>query len=475
MNTHPHYYPIFIKGDGFHVLVVGGGTVAEGKILSLCAAGAQVTVVSLEITPAIAGLVKSGTIVCIRERYHSTHIRSVHLVIGATNDNDVNSQIARDAKNKGIFVNIVDDPANCSVIMPSIMKKGPLTVEIEESIPDAYGILIDELSILRPRIRKLPFENRKEFWSSVTSLNIGDMPKGDATMRHFVQELLGKHENKDAAHSFISDLSERASLVTKTQLGRVYLVGAGPGDPLLITLRGKQCLEQADVVVYDYLADQALLDFAPSAAEKIFVGKSASRHTKEQEEINQLIVARSLAGKTVVRLKGGDPLIFGRGGEECEALRAHGITFEIVPGITSGVGALAYAGIPLTHRSLASSVAFVTGHVMSGPRAPINWEHLARGVDTLVFYMGVANAANISDELIKYGRPTAAPVALIEWGTKPNQRTVITTLGLLAETCKKEQVRPPALIVIGEVVRLRERLQWFEKTLAISPSIPSHE
>ncbi|MEI6561716.1 MAG: siroheme synthase CysG [Verrucomicrobiota bacterium] len=465
------YYPIFIQGSAFHVLVVGGGTVAEGKIRSLVDTGAQVTLVSPEITPGIAALAEAGAITFLRECYHSGHIPfPVHLVIGATNDNEVNERIARDAGERGILVNIVDVTELCSVIMPSLMQRGPLSVavstsgaapmlarklrlEIEESIPGGYSLLIDELAALRPRIKQLPAQNRKAFWNTLSAFDKNALPKGEAAIREFARALLETHEKA----------ADALAGASPAKTGKVYLVGAGPGDPLLLTLRGKQCLEQADVVVYDYLANHALLGYAPNSAEKLYVGKSALRHSKEQEEINQLIGEHSLAGKTVVRLKGGDPFLFGRGGEECEALKAHGIPFEVVPGITAGLGASAYAGIPLTHRTLSSSVAFVTGHCMTGgSRAPIHWEHLAKGVDTLVFYMGVANAAHISQELIQHGRAADTPAAFIEWATKPNQRTVVTTLGTLAETCEKEQVKPPALIVVGEAVRLRERLQWFE-------------
>ncbi len=250
----------------------------------------------------------------------------------------------------------------------------------------------------------------------------------------------------------------------KNALTRVYLVGAGPGDPGLITLRGAQLLSRADVVIYDYLSDPALLAHAPAAAEKIYVGKSASQHTLEQNEINKLIVNKALQGKNVVRLKGGDPFVFGRGGEECEALAASEIPFEVVPGVTSGVAAPAYAGIPVTHRAMASSVAFITGN--EDPRKPstaIRWEHLAKGADTLVFYMGVGNLSAIANELIRQGKSPATPVAVIRWGTKPAQRTVTGTLKTIAEIVKKEGIKPPAITVIGDVVSLRNKIGWFEQ------------
>ncbi len=250
----------------------------------------------------------------------------------------------------------------------------------------------------------------------------------------------------------------------KAQPKKVYLVGAGPGDPGLLTLKGAAALSRADVVIYDYLSDPALLAHAPTTAEKIYVGKSASQHTLEQDEINALIVKKGLQGKTVVRLKGGDPFVFGRGGEECEALTQAGIPYEVVPGVTSGIAAPAYAGIPVTHRKIASSVAFITGN--EDPQKPskaIRWEHLAHGVDTLVFYMGVANLTAITNELIKQGKPANTPVAVIRWGTKPGQTTVIGTLKTIVEAVKQAGMRPPAITVVGQVVSLRQTLEWFEK------------
>jgi uroporphyrinogen III methyltransferase/synthase len=249
----------------------------------------------------------------------------------------------------------------------------------------------------------------------------------------------------------------------KKKANKVYLVGAGPGDPGLITVRGAQLLARADVVIYDYLSDPALLAYAPEKSEKIYVGKSGSRHTMEQDEINALIVKKGLQGKNVVRLKGGDPFVFGRGGEECEALRSANIPYEVVPGITSGIAAPAYAGIPVTHRKMASSVAFITGN--EDPKkasTAIRWEHLAKAVDTLVFYMGVGNLPAITNELIKQGKSPATPVAVIRWGTKPSQQTVTGTLETIADIVNKAGIRPPAITVVGEVVSLRENLEWFE-------------
>jgi uroporphyrin-III C-methyltransferase len=243
--------------------------------------------------------------------------------------------------------------------------------------------------------------------------------------------------------------------------GKVYIVGAGPGDPDLITIKAMNCLKQADVIVYDRLVNTVLLQYGKHTAEFIFCGKEPGNHCVPQEGINQLLIEKSLAGKTVVRLKGGDPFIFGRGGEEAESLVHSGIDYEIVPGITSGIAAPAYAGIPVTHRELGRSFAVVTGHCLNGKPDQIQWEYLAKGVDTLAIYMGIKNLPYICHQLMKAGKNPQTPIAIIEQGTTRYQRTVLGTLGTILETAEKEQVTNPAMIVIGEVVKLSEKLSWF--------------
>ncbi|MCJ7596474.1 MAG: uroporphyrinogen-III C-methyltransferase, partial [Desulfobacterales bacterium] len=246
--------------------------------------------------------------------------------------------------------------------------------------------------------------------------------------------------------------------------GKVYLVGAGPGDPGLLTLKAKESIEKADVVVYDYLANRVFLEYADHKAELIYVGKQGGRHTLSQEEINQLIVDKAQQGLTVVRLKGGDPFIFGRGGEEAEELTKAGIPFEIVPGITSAIAVPAYAGIPLTHRDFTSTVAFITGHEdPTKEKSDIAWDKLATGVGTLVFLMGVGNLPKIARTLVEQGRPPETPVAVIHRGTVPEQRTVTGVLSNIAERVQKAKLKAPGIIVVGEIVKLREELNWFEK------------
>ena len=245
--------------------------------------------------------------------------------------------------------------------------------------------------------------------------------------------------------------------------GMVYLVGAGPGDYRLISMKAVDCLKMADVVVYDRLADDRILRWAPADAEYIYVGKASSNHTMKQEDINQLLVDKAKEGKCVVRLKGGDPFVFGRGGEEGLLLRENNLPFEIVPGITSAISVPAYAGIPVTHRAVATSFAVVTGHEdPTKGKSNMRWEHLATGVDTLVFLMGVANLPHITSKLIENGRSADTPAAVIRWGTKPEQRTLITTVGKAAEDVAKNGIKPPAIFIVGEVVKLRDSLQWFD-------------
>jgi uroporphyrinogen III methyltransferase/synthase len=254
--------------------------------------------------------------------------------------------------------------------------------------------------------------------------------------------------------------------------GKVYLVGAGPGDPGLITVKGRRCIETADVIIYDYLAAPALLKWAPEAAEMIYVGKKGGDHTLPQDGINALIVEKALTGATVTRLKGGDPYIFGRGGEEAEVLAENGIPFEVVPGVTSAIAAAAYAGIPLTHRDFTSTVAFVTGHENPEKDASsIDWAALARGIGTLVFLMGVKNLAHITGELIANGRPADTPVALIRWGTTPGQVTVEGTLSNIVARVEAAKLKAPAITVVGEVVRLRNTLDWFSTRPLMGKSI----
>jgi uroporphyrin-III C-methyltransferase len=246
-------------------------------------------------------------------------------------------------------------------------------------------------------------------------------------------------------------------------MSKVFLVGAGPGDPDLITIKGLNCIKKADVILYDRLVNKELLSYAKENVELIFCGKLPNLHVLQQEAINHDLVKYAKKGKVVTRLKGGDPFVFGRGGEEAEYLAQHGIEFEIVPGITSGIAATAYAGIPITHRGLGSSFAFVTGHSKNFEEDRINWDALSRGVDTIAIYMGVTNLPFIQEKLLDCGKAPETPVGLIHWGTLPKQKTVVCTLGTIIDVMKQERIENPCMIVIGEVVKMREKISWFEK------------
>lgn len=247
-------------------------------------------------------------------------------------------------------------------------------------------------------------------------------------------------------------------------MGKVYIVGAGPGDVDLITVKGVKCIQSADVILYDRLINKELLAYAKPGAELIYSGKLPGFHAKKQETINYLIVKHAQKGKVVTRLKGGDPFVFGRGGEEAQVLAEHGISFEIIPGITSGIAAPAYAGIPVTHRDYSSSFAMVTGHMKAGKDDSIRWENLAKGVDTLAIYMGVGNLPYICEQLISGGRTGSSPVAVVHWGTTGSQQTVTGTLTTIEEIVKNSEIKNPSMIIVGEVVKLREDIQWFEQS-----------
>lgn len=246
-------------------------------------------------------------------------------------------------------------------------------------------------------------------------------------------------------------------------MGKVYIVGAGPGDIDLITVKGAKCIQEADVILYDRLINTELLSYAKTGVELIYAGKLPGLHAQTQDTINHLLVAYAQKGKIVTRLKGGDPFVFGRGGEEAQVLAKHGVVFEIVPGITSGIAAPAYAGIPVTHRDFSSSFALVTGHMREGKVDSIRWEHLAKGVDTLAIYMGVGNLPYICSQLLKYGRSKHTPVALIHWGTTTEQYTVTGTLTTIVDIARQSAIKNPSMIIVGEVVKLREEIKWFEQ------------
>jgi uroporphyrin-III C-methyltransferase/precorrin-2 dehydrogenase/sirohydrochlorin ferrochelatase len=455
------FLPLFHKLQGRVVLVVGGGEVALRKARLLSDAGAQMRVVAPEIRGDLRELAGEGA--TSLRGYESADLQGVALVIAATDDEPLNARISAEAQALGIPVNVVDAPALCSVIFPAIVDRSPLIVavtsggdapvlarliraKIETWIPATYGQLAGLAKRFRDRVKQLfpDVQQRRVFWE--------DVFQGQIAESVFAGKLGEAERLLDAK---VAGAAPRA-------LGEVYLVGAGPGDPDLLTFRALRLMQQADVVLYDRLVAPAIIELCRRDAERIYVGKRRSEHAVPQEEINQLLVDLAKQGKRVLRLKGGDPFIFGRGGEEIEQLAAEGIQFQVVPGITAASGCAAYAGIPLTHRDHAQSVRFVTGHLKDGS-TDLPWGDLVAPGQTLVFYMGLVGLPNICQELIAHGRAADTPAALVQQGTTQNQRVFTGTLADLPQLVAEHEVHAPTLVIVGEVVTLREKLAWFDK------------
>ena len=455
------FLPLFHKLQGRVVLVVGGGEVALRKARLLSDAGAQLRVVAPEIRGDLREL--AGEDATSLRGYESADLQGVALVIAATDDEPLNARISAEAQALGIPVNVVDAPALCSVIFPAIVDRSPLIVavtsggdapvlarliraKIETWIPATYGQLAGLAKRFREQVKQLfpDVQQRRVFWE--------DVFQGQIAESVFAGKL---HEGERL-------LEEKIAGAAPRQLGEVYLVGAGPGDPDLLTFRALRLMQQADVVLYDRLVAPAIIELCRRDAERIYVGKRRSEHAVPQEEINQLLVDLAKQGKRVLRLKGGDPFIFGRGGEEIEQLAAEGIQFQVVPGITAASGCAAYAGIPLTHRDHAQSVRFVTGHLKDGS-TDLPWGDLVAPGQTLVFYMGLVGLPSICQELIAHGRSADTPAALVQQGTTQNQRVFTGTLANLPQLVAEHEVHAPTLVIVGEVVTLREKLAWFDK------------
>jgi len=464
--------PIFLDVKNKPCLVVGGGETAVRKIASLRRAGAAVQVVSPRLTAHLDELAATGTITHIQRPFEATDLAGAVLAIAATNDSDINRHIADSAKRRGIPVNVVDQPAACSFIMPSVIDRSPVVVAVSTStaspvlarllrmrleslIPAGYG----RLGVLCRRYRdavKARFVDRRDrrrFWDRVL--------QGTVAERVFSGHL----DEADAAMERELDAAEPSG-----DMGEVYLVGAGPGDPDLLTFRALRLMQQADVVVYDRLVAEPILDLVRLDAKRVFVGKERNNHSMRQEEINRLLADLAKGGHRVMRLKGGDPFIFGRGGEEIATLAAQRIPFQVVPGITAASGCATYAGIPLTHRDYAQSVTFVTGHLKDGT-IDLNWQQLAQPNQTVVFYMGLLGLAVIVEQLTKAGVSPDMPIALVQQGTTHNQRVYTDTLSTILEHVKQDLPQPPTLIIVGEVVRLREKLNWFQESQYFGPGL----
>ncbi|WP_104472141.1 siroheme synthase CysG [Acinetobacter indicus] len=456
-------FPISLKLQQQRCLIVGGGHIAYRKAGLLQKAGAIIDVVAPDIDAALLELVQQS-----QGHYEAAAfnteipLRQYRLVIAATDDAAINRQVFEACEAENVLVNSVDDPPHCRFMVPAIVDRSPLLIavatngaspvlsrqirtQLETSIPHGMGKLASFSGQWRAAV-KAKIQNpdeRRIFWE-----NLYASPLKEQVFNDNLQEA--------------NRLIEQALQEWTTPKGEVYLVGAGPGDPELLTLKALRLMQQADVVIYDRLVSDPIIELCRRDAEKIYVGKARSNHAVPQEGINALLVKYAQEGKRVCRLKGGDPFIFGRGGEEIEELFAAGVAFQVVPGITAASGCSAYAGIPLTHRNYAQSVRFLTGHLKEGsPELP--WSELVYENQTLVLYMGLVGLEKICQKLIAHGQRPDMPVALVSKGTTPEQKVVVGSLADIASKVTEHQIQAPTLTIIGEVVKLREQLQWHER------------
>lgn len=451
------YFPLFFKLTAKPCLIVGGGKVALRKARLLVKAEPAISVVATEINPELSDLVLASGGKIFQRAWCPADLDGMRLVISATDDSLLNEEVAKHCHNRAIPVNVVDTPQLCSVIMPAIVDRSPIVVaissfgkapvlarkirsQLESTIPASYGNLAALMGSFRDKVSKLIKEPlRLAFWDSVVNGPIAELAlKGDLAS---AEALLEKKLNSQ-------DVSRE---------GEVYLVGAGPGDPDLLTFKALRLMQKADVVLYDRLVSVPILEMVRRDAERIYVGKRRAEHSVPQQEINQMLVDLASQGKKVLRLKGGDPFIFGRGGEEIDLLAQNNIPFQVVPGITAASGCAAYAGIPLTHRDYSQSVRFITGHLKSD--APnMKWGEFVERRQTLVFYMGLAGLSRICARLIEYGKDPETPAALIEKGTLPEQRVHLGSIETLPQIIADKEIHAPTLLIIGDVVHLRDQL-----------------
>ncbi len=456
------FLPVYLDLQDKTCLVVGGGMVAARKIRLLLSAGAQVTLVSPENCDEVNEMVKQDKVTFHQRPFSAEDIDGQTLIIASTDNGPINKQIAELAAANNIPCNVVDNPDNGSFIMPSVIDRSPVLVAVstggsspvlariikarlESLIPAGYGKLAEIAAEYRDKIKQ-SFANgstRKRFWKHV--LQSG-----------FAERVFSGHLQE--ARVLLD--KEIAQFESETPMGEVYLVGAGPGDPDLLTFRALRLMQQAEVVVYDRLVSKPILEMTCKDAERIYVGKERAKHAMRQEEINKCLAKLAKQGKRVLRLKGGDPFIFGRGGEEIDTLAEEGVPFQVVPGITAAAGCASYSGIPLTHRDYAQSVTFVTGNLKDGT-VNLNWQQLSQPNQTVVFYMGLQGMPVIFNSLMEHGVSPDMPAALIQQGTTHMQRVITGTLSTLPEIIKHEKPVPPTLIIVGEVVELQDKLAWF--------------
>jgi uroporphyrin-III C-methyltransferase/precorrin-2 dehydrogenase/sirohydrochlorin ferrochelatase len=454
-------YPLFADLTGRPVLVVGGGAVGERKAAALLEAGAAVTVGALAFTPTLRAWIGSGRVAALEGAFEAAWLDGRWLVIAATGQPLLNRRIATLAAQRRIFANVVDDAALSSFHVPAVVDRAPLTVAIssggdapmlarlvrerlETLLEPALGPLAALAARLRGRIRER-------------------LPEASARRRFYEQLFAGPALSLlRRAQPALAEAEAERALATSTAAtpGAVVLVGAGPGDPGLLTLAGLRALNEADVILHDRLVSAEVLALARRDAQRIEVGKEAGNHHTTQERIHALMLEHACSGRRVVRLKGGDPFVFGRGGEELEFLRAHGVPYEVVPGVTAALACAAYAGVPLTHREHAQSVRLLTAHCR-GSHDTLDWAALARERQTLAVYMGVSELGTLQERLLAHGRAANTPFALVENGSRPAQRVVTGALGRLATLAAAHDVRSPALLILGEVAALADRLAWF--------------
>jgi uroporphyrin-III C-methyltransferase/precorrin-2 dehydrogenase/sirohydrochlorin ferrochelatase len=461
------YFPIFLTLKNQDCLVVGAGEIAARKIELLARAGAKITVVAKKISPHVSNLEASCKLSLLQKSFTPDDLNGFKLVVSATDNRETNQLVAKTADELNILVNVVDNQDLCSFIFPAIIDRSPiiaavssggaapvlarlLRAKIESIIPPAYGRLAQLAEKFRNDVKKHIKEpsQRRIFWENI--------------FQSSVAELIFAGNEQGAEQQLQQALIQKNDSVIS---GEVYLIGAGPGAPDLLTFRALRLMQQADVIVYDHLVSPEILDLARRDSEKIYVGKQREKHTLPQESINILLADLAKAGKRVVRLKGGDPFIFGRGGEEIETLMQQGINFQVVPGITAASGCATYAGIPLTHRDHAQSCTFVTGHLKDNS-INLNWTQLAAPNQTIVIYMGLVGLEKICQSLIDHGSPKDLPIALVQQGTTSNQRVITGTLETLPATIARLDIKPPTLIIIGTVVTLHDKLNWFHSNYA---------
>ena len=457
------YLPLFIETTGKKCLIVGGGKVASRKLIPILKAKMKVTLISPEVIEEIElNFRKNKNLKIVKRKFKPEDIEDQFLIIAATNEKTTNQKIAKLSKDNNILVNMAEDSLSGNTLIPSVVDRDPIKIAVssgaaspiltrlvktrlETVIPYSFSKLADIMMEYRDVVKKnfLKISDRRKFWEAFLDGPVSEM-------------VLSGHIDK--AKKALDESLKENKFLEKT--GEVYLVGAGPGDPELLSFKALRLMQKADIVIYDRLVSRPIMNLIRQDTEKIYVGKQRADHAMPQENINQLLARLALEGKKVLRLKGGDPFIFGRGGEEIESLIKDDIPFQIVPGITAASGCASYAGIPLTHRDYSQACIFVTGHLRDGT-VNLNWEMLAHEKQTLIFYMGMHGSKIICEELIKHGLSDETPAALIVKGTTEDQEVIIGNLKNMPEIIMERKIVPPTLLIIGDVVKLHNKLKWF--------------